>query len=88
MISMSSCKAQGRRFVKSTESRSHTPAGIHIRATGFSRCVGMVGATLRRGVGGYNCLHGMIVDSTLGVRMVSATGDTVEAFTSYNAKLF
>lgn len=48
----------------------------------------MVGATLGGGVGRYNGLHGMILDSLRSVRMVTATGDIVEASTTKNADLF
>ena len=48
----------------------------------------MLGATLGGGVGRYNGLHGMILDSLLGVRMVTASGDIVIASTTENADLF
>ena len=48
----------------------------------------MLGATLGGGVGRYNGLDGMILDSLLGVRMVTASGDIVVASTSENADLF
>ena len=48
----------------------------------------MLGATLGGGVGRYNGLHGMIVDSLLNVRMVTANGDIVTASTTENADLF
>lgn len=48
----------------------------------------MLGATLGGGVGRYNGLHGMILDSLRSVRMVTANGDLVEASTTKNPELF
>jgi hypothetical protein len=48
----------------------------------------MLGATLGGGVGRYQGLHGMILDSLLSVRMVTGTGDIVTASATQNPELF
>lgn len=48
----------------------------------------MVGATLGGGVGRYNGLHGLLLDSLLSVKMVTAVGDLVTASTEENPDLF
>ena len=48
----------------------------------------MVGATLGGGVGRYNGLHGMLLDSLLSVRMVTADGKIITASTTENSDLF
>lgn len=48
----------------------------------------MIGATLGGGVGRYNGLHGMILDSLRRVRIVTASGDIINASTTENSDLF
>lgn len=48
----------------------------------------MVGATLGGGVGRYSGYHGMIIDSLLSVKMVTADGNIVTASEKENADLF
>lgn len=57
-------------------------------AIGSEPCVGMIGATLGGGTGRYNGLHGMILDSLLSVRMVTAAGEIITASTTENSDLF
>ncbi|KAM0796584.1 FAD-dependent oxidase [Usnea florida] len=56
--------------------------------TGSSGCVGFLGATLGGGVGRYNGLHGMILDSLRSVEIVTGAGDLVTASTTQNPELF
>ncbi|KAL7916744.1 hypothetical protein GGI35DRAFT_474009 [Trichoderma velutinum] len=56
--------------------------------TGSEKCVGLIGSTLGGGVGRLNGLHGMILDSLLSVRIVTASGDIVTASTTQNSDLF
>lgn len=49
--------------------------------------LGLLGATLEGGVGRYNGLHGLMLDSLLNVRVVTAGGDIIEASTSENVDL-
>lgn len=51
------------------------------KAIGSESCVGMVGATLGGGVGRYNGLHGLLLDSLSSVKMAAAAGDLVTAST-------
>ena len=51
-------------------------------------CVGMIGATLGGGVGRYNALHGVLLDSLLSVKMVTAAGHVITASTAENSDLF
>ncbi|KAK7992238.1 hypothetical protein PG988_001032 [Apiospora saccharicola] len=55
---------------------------------GRSRCVGMVGLTLGGGIGSLQGRHGLVMDSLLSVRMVTARGDIVTASRTENADLF
>lgn len=48
----------------------------------------MIGATLGGGVGRYNGLHGMILDSLRSVRIVTASGEIITASTTENPDLF
>jgi hypothetical protein len=57
-------------------------------AIGSVSCVGMIGATLGGGVGRYNGLHGMILDSLQSVRVVTAAGQIITASTTENSDLF
>ncbi|KAI9699566.1 MAG: hypothetical protein M1820_007064 [Bogoriella megaspora] len=60
---------------------------IH-EAIGSENCVGMVGSTLGGGVGRYNGLHGMILDSLQSVKIVTAAGQIVTASTTKDSDLF
>ncbi|KAI1778736.1 FAD-binding domain-containing protein [Hypoxylon cercidicola] len=57
-------------------------------AVGSCMDVGMVGTTLGGGVGLFQGLFGLIIDSLLSVRLVTADGGIVEASTSSNSDLF
>lgn len=48
----------------------------------------MVGATLGGGVGRYNGLHGMLLDSLSSVKMVTAAGKIITASITENPDLF
>lgn len=48
----------------------------------------MVGATLGAGVGRYQGLHGLIIDSLISVRMVTAEGDIISVSAHEHADLF
>ena len=48
----------------------------------------MIGATLGGGVGRYNGLHGMLLDSLSSVRMVTAAGNIITASSTENPDLF
>lgn len=48
----------------------------------------MVGTTLGGGVGRFNGLHGMITDSLLSVRLVTAKGDLITVSATENSDLF
>lgn len=56
--------------------------------TGSCPCIGMLGATLGGGVGRYSGYHGMIIDSLLSVRIVTADGRVTLASQKQNAELF
>lgn len=70
-----------------TYSYSHPPADLSTE-TGSEKCVGVIGATLGGGVGRLNGLYGMMVDALLSVRMVTASGDIVNASETENPDLF
>ncbi|KAF2798629.1 FAD-binding domain-containing protein, partial [Melanomma pulvis-pyrius CBS 109.77] len=55
---------------------------------GSEPCAGMVGATLGGGVGRYNGIHGMLLDSLLNVKMVTADGKIITASETVNKDLF
>jgi hypothetical protein len=55
---------------------------------GSSSCVGMVGATIGGGVSRLNGLHGMLVDSLLKVKLVTADGKVTRASNVENPDLF
>ena len=57
-------------------------------ATGSSGCVGFLGATLGGGVGRYNGLHGLILDSLRSVNIVTGSGAMVTASKTVNPELF
>lgn len=57
-------------------------------AIGSESCVGMIGATLGGGVGRYNGLHGLLSDSLLSVKIVTAAGKVTTASATENADLF
>lgn len=48
----------------------------------------MVGATLGGGVGRYNGLHGLLLDSLSSVKMVTAAGKIITASITKNSDLF
>jgi FAD/FMN-containing dehydrogenase len=48
----------------------------------------MIGATLGGGLGRYNGLHGMLLDSLLSVKMITADGDIIKASGTMNKDLF
>jgi FAD/FMN-containing dehydrogenase len=48
----------------------------------------MVGATLGGGVGPFQGLHGLLIDSLVSVHMVTGTGEIVEASETVNSDLF
>jgi FAD/FMN-containing dehydrogenase len=58
------------------------------QAIGSESCVGMIGATLGGGVGRYNGLHGMLLDSLLSVKMVTAAGQITTVSSTQNPDLF
>ncbi|KAI1379512.1 hypothetical protein F4677DRAFT_409423 [Hypoxylon crocopeplum] len=62
-------------------------AGKEIQ-TGNAVCVGMVGATIGGGIGTMQGLHGLVLDALESVRLVTATGDIVNASASENPDLF
>ncbi|KAF2014088.1 FAD binding domain-containing protein [Aaosphaeria arxii CBS 175.79] len=55
---------------------------------GSENCVGMVGAALGGGVSRYNGLHGMLLDTLLSVKMVTASGEIIYVSNTTNADLF
>lgn len=57
-------------------------------ATASASCVGIVGATLGAGVGNLQGLHGLLIDSLLSVRLVTATGKIITASATENSDLF
>src|SRR4051812_26236642 len=48
----------------------------------------MVGATLGGGVGPFQGLHGLLIDSLVSVHIVTGTGEIVEASETVNSDLF
>lgn len=56
--------------------------------TGSGSCVGVMGATLGAGVGRYQGLHGLIIDSLQSVNMVIANGSLITASETENSVLF
>ncbi|KAI0398686.1 hypothetical protein F4802DRAFT_592432 [Xylaria palmicola] len=62
-------------------------AGYEI-PTGSCSCTGMVGATNGAGVGRFNGIDGMIIDFLVSVRLVTASGEIVEASETENPELF
>lgn len=57
-------------------------------ATGSCSATGIVGATLGGGVGRYSGVYGLLVDSLLSLRVVTASGDVVEASATSEPELF
>lgn len=51
-------------------------------------CVGVVGATLGAGVGRFQGIHGLIIDTLLSVRLVTAKGKIITASATENSDLF
>lgn len=47
-----------------------------------------MGAALGGGVSRYNGLHGMLLDNLLGVKMVTASGEIIQASETTNSELF
>ncbi|CAJ2507153.1 Uu.00g083390.m01.CDS01 [Anthostomella pinea] len=56
--------------------------------SGSCSAVGFVGATLGAGVGVFSGIYGLLIDSLLSVRMVTASGDLIEISESSNSDLF
>ncbi|KAF6225126.1 hypothetical protein HO133_010322 [Letharia lupina] len=56
--------------------------------TGSCGCVGFVGGTMGAGVGRYQGIHGLIIDSLLSVDLVTAAGNLVTASATQNSDLF
>jgi hypothetical protein len=57
-------------------------------ATGSCSATGLVGATLGGGVGRYSGLYGLLIDSLLSLRVVTASGEVVEASATSEPELF
>lgn len=77
-----------RRPLLSIEKRTKTPLiGGNIE-TGSCTCVGMVGGTLGGGVGRYQGIHGLIIDSLLSVTMITAAGEQITVSATENSDLF
>lgn len=55
---------------------------------GSCACVGVVGATLSGGIGGLQGRHGLLMDSLQSMRVVTATGDLLNASHSESKDLF
>ncbi|KAI1083648.1 Glucooligosaccharide oxidase [Whalleya microplaca] len=55
---------------------------------GSCACPGVVGASVGAGVGRYQGLHGLIIDSLLSVRLVTAEGNVIDASEDTNSDLF
>ncbi|KAI4236998.1 MAG: hypothetical protein LQ349_002185 [Xanthoria aureola] len=62
-------------------------AGFEI-PTGSCSCVGFLGGTLGGGVGRYQGIHGLIIDSLLSLNMVTAAGKLITVSATENAELF
>ncbi|KAK3376223.1 hypothetical protein B0T24DRAFT_699510 [Lasiosphaeria ovina] len=56
--------------------------------TGNTWCVGVMGATLGGGIGAFQGLHGLVIDSLESVEMVTASGALVKASKTVNSDLF
>lgn len=50
--------------------------------------MGVLGITLGGGVGRYQGIHGLMLDALLSVRIVTASGDLIEASSTSNSDLF
>ena len=61
---------------------------MFVVASGSCSGVGFVGATIGAGVGFSSSIFGLMLDSLLSVRVVTASGDIVEASESANPDLF
>jgi FAD/FMN-containing dehydrogenase len=59
-----------------------------LAALGSCSCPGIVGITINGGVTNWLGVHGLLLDSLLSVRLVTAGGEVVEASTSSNPDLF
>ena len=60
----------------------------HSTATASASCVGIIGATLAAGVNNLQGLRGLLIDSLVSVRLVTATGRIVTASANENPSLF
>lgn len=56
--------------------------------TGSCTCVGMVGGTLGGGVGRYQGIHGLIIDSLISVELITAAGKQITVSETENSDLF
>ncbi|KAI9374704.1 hypothetical protein BJX61DRAFT_264134 [Aspergillus egyptiacus] len=56
--------------------------------TGTCSCVGLIGATLGAGIGRLTGTHGLMIDALLSARVVTASGDILEASSTANPDLF
>ncbi|POS68753.1 hypothetical protein DHEL01_v212854 [Diaporthe helianthi] len=56
--------------------------------TGSCSATGLVGATLGGGVGRYSGIHGLLIDCLLSLRVVTASGEVVEASATSEPELF
>ena len=61
---------------------------IYAVASGSCSSVGFVGATVGAGIGFFSGVFGLMIDSLLSVKMVTADGDIVEASETSNPDLF
>lgn len=57
-------------------------------ATGSCSCVGVVGATIGAGLGRYQGLHGLIMDSLISVRVITAEHEIITVSAQENSDLF
>ncbi|OJI98007.1 hypothetical protein ASPVEDRAFT_49867 [Aspergillus versicolor CBS 583.65] len=62
-------------------------AGYQIQ-TGICSCVGMIGLTLGAGIGRQQGSNGLVLDALLSARVVTASGEVVEASKTSNPDLF
>ena len=59
-----------------------------VQAVGNIYCVNMIGATIGAGIGPYQGLHGLVIDSLRSVRLITAAGRIVTASSTQNSDLF
>ncbi len=55
---------------------------------GTATCVGMIGATLSGGVSSLQGKHGLLIDTLLSVRLITAAGTAITVSNQQNADLF